>query len=146
MTAKEYLQQSFYLHRRIEMLKDARDTIKADLYSTHSPQLNPDKVQTSVEGDRMERLIAKADEMTRDIVRELERLTELRDTIRKQIDQMPHRRNTDILQREVLYRRYVLFERWEKIAVDMDKTTRYIFILHGNALRSFGRLYGNATF
>ena len=141
MTAKEYLQQAFVIHRRIILLKETRDTIKAELYSVKTPQLNPDKVQTSVSCDTMERLVAKADEITRTITDELERLIEIQDKIKSQIDGMPQRRKADAQQREVLYRRYVLFQRWERIALDMDKTTRYIFMVHGNALREFAKLY-----
>ena len=73
MTVKEYLKQIYWTGQRIKQLQEARDTIKSDLYSAKSPNYVADRVQSSVSGDTMERLIAQADELTHDIEKELER-------------------------------------------------------------------------
>ena len=141
MNAKEYLQQAYKIHKRIRLLRETNDVIRADLYAAKSPQYNSDKIQSSVSGDAMERMIARADEITRDLNEEQSRLIELQNRIRKQIDDMPGRCQNERQQRECLYRRYVLFKRWEQIADDMNVSVRYVYMLHGNALKVFERLY-----
>lgn len=140
MTTKEYLEQGYKAYRRIKMLTETRETIKAELYSAKSPRLTAVKVQTSTSGDSMERMIAKADEITRSISDEISELLAIQNRIKRQIDAMPTRRISEQRQAEVLYRRYVLFQGWEKIASAMDKTTRYIFMVHGNALITFAKI------
>ncbi len=43
----------------------------------------------------------------------------------------------DATEREVLERRYLMGEGWERIAVEMNYTYRHITRIHGEALRSF---------
>ena len=40
----------------------------------------------------------------------------------------------DDTQREVLTRRYLLYQKWEYIAVEMNYNIKWIFKLHGKAL------------
>lgn len=137
MTAKEYLQQIYHLDRRIKRLQAKREEIRADLYSVKSTtDYNADKVQTSASGDAMLRLIAKADSIDRDIVRKIDRLVSLRDSISKEIEQLPNEKH-----KEVLFKRYVICERWEQIAVDMNVTLRYVYMVHGEALQVFAKKY-----
>lgn len=135
MTAKEYLQQIYHLDRKIKRLEAKREAIRADLYSVKSTtDYNADRVQTSVEGDTMLRLIAKVDSIERDIVTELERAVVLKDKISRQIESVQNER-----QKAVLFRRYVLCERWEQIAVDMNVSVRYVYMIHGEALHYFAK-------
>ena len=48
--------------------------------------MTPDRVQTSITGDRLERLIAKVDRLERDTVEEMETLLRLQKKISKQIE------------------------------------------------------------
>ena len=41
----------------------------------------------------------------------------------------------------VLYRRYIEFQTWEKIAIEMGYNTRYVQQLNGNALLQFYDLH-----
>lgn len=141
MTAKEYLQQIYNAHRRVIILRETIEEIKAEMYSVKSPQLKAINVQSSVSNDSMDRLIAKAEEMTGNMTKEVSALIELQSTISGQIERMPNKRRTDQQQKEILHRRYVLFQRWERIAADMDVSTRYVFKVHGTALKTFQRLY-----
>ena len=79
MTAKEYLQQIYYIHHKINRLKARRDQLRADLYSLGSPagNMDVDKVQTSMSGDAMLRLIAKVDEAERDIIKEIDKMVHI---------------------------------------------------------------------
>lgn len=134
MTTKQYLQQIYQIHRRVMRLQAQREQIRAELYSIGSPsgKMDADKVQTSLSGDTMLRLIAKVDEVERGIVAEVEELLELQHRITREIEQLPNEQ-----QRDVLFQRYVLFKKWEQIAVDMNYTIRRVYQLHGEALESF---------
>lgn len=135
MTAKEYLQQIYRLDRKIKRLEAKREAIRADLYSVKSTtDYNADRVQTSVEGDTMLRLIAKVDSIERDIIAELNQLISLKDKISRQIESVQNER-----QKAVLFRRYVLCERWEQIAVDLNVSVRYVYMIHGEALHYFAK-------
>lgn len=137
MTAKEYLRQLYITDRNIKRLEGLRKQLRDEMYSLKSPtgSMSPDKVQTSMTGDAIERLIAKVDEAERDILRELDKQHEIRKRIVREIEAVPNEQ-----QRDILFRRYVLFDKWERIAVDMDVSIRYVYMLHGKALKAFEKI------
>jgi len=138
MTAKEYLQQIYSISKRVERLEAQREAIRQEMYSIKSPagSMTADRVQSSMTGDRIEKLIARVDKLERHIVIEKTNLIKYQEKIVKQIEAMPSER-----QKDLLHRRYVRFDKWEQIAVDMDMSTRHVYRLHGEALQSFAKLY-----
>ena len=134
MTAKEYLQQVYHFHCKIKRLQGRREKLRSGLYSLGSPagKMDVDKVQTSMSGDTMLRMIAKVDEIERDIVYEIDQMVDARERIAGEIERLPNERY-----RDVLHKRYIEFKRWEQIAVDMDISVRYVYMLHGVALKAF---------
>ena len=109
MTAKEYLQQIYYIHHKINRLKARRDQLRADLYSLGSPagNMDVDKVQTSMSGDAMLRLIAKVDEAERDIIKEIDKMVHIQTKIAGEIERLSNDHYRDIL-----HKRYVEFKKW----------------------------------
>lgn len=142
MTAKEYLQQVFYIDKRIRRLQHRREDIRHDLYSIGSPsgKIDADKVQTSTSGDAMLRLIAKVDKIERDIVRELDLLTEEKQRRAEQIEAL-----SDERYRMLLFDRYILLYSWEQVAVEMNYRIKWIYELHGQALKAFAEKWGSQT-
>ena len=132
MTAKEYLQRIYVLEKKIQRLCDLRDEIRADMYAAKSPDISGNRVQTSVSGDSMLRLIAKVDGVEAEIVEELEMLTKQKQEILRTIESLPNERY-----KQLLFDRYVCCKKWEQIAVDWDKGIRWIYRMHGNALKAF---------
>ena len=132
MTVKEHLQQVYTINQRIKRLQARREDLRADLYCVKSPQIVPDKVQTSLTGDKMLNLIAKVDELERDMVDEIDHLTTVKQSIISEIEKVPEERY-----RQLLFDRYILCMKWERIALDRDKNVRGIYKLHGKALNSF---------
>lgn len=134
MTAKEHLQSVYSIQQKIKRLQNRREDLRADLYSIGSPtgQLDSERVQTSISGDRMAELVARVDEVERDIVAEIGELTEQKQKIIAEIERVPKESYKNLL-----FRRYVLCEKWEKIAVDLDKSVRWIYSMHGLALKAF---------
>ena len=139
MTAKEHLQTVYKIQKRIDRLNSMRENIRAELYSLGSPAggMDKDKVQTSLTGDKMLQLVARVDEVERDIVKELERLTLQKKKILDEIELVPKETH-----KQVLYDRYILCKKWEQIAVDYDKSVRWIYMVHGKALISFEKVAG----
>lgn len=137
MNTKEYLQQIHKAEGKIKRMERSRQQLRANLYSigSVSGEMSPDKVQSSTAGDAMEKLIAKVDMLEREIIREIAREKRLIRRISAEIERVPDDRYKNILQM-----RYIMCWKWERIAVDMDLDIRYVYKLHGAALREFEKI------
>ena len=138
MTAKEYLQQIYIIQRKLKRLEARREDIRNDLYAVGSSQLNPVHVQTSMTGDKMAELVARVDEVEREIIQEIQLLTETKQRIISEIESMQNENY-----KQLLFDRYILCKKWEWIALDRDKGVRWIFRMHGKALNAFEKSHKN---
>lgn len=136
MTAKEHLQSVYAISQKINRLQARREDIRNDLYSLGGMDMSADRVQTSPKGDRMLELIATVDEIERDLVDEIKELTEDKQKIIREIERVPQENY-----KQLLYDRYVLCQRWEKIALDRNKGVRWIYRLHGKSLQAFEKVW-----
>lgn len=137
MTIKEYLSQAYRLDQRInsklgqvEALNDL--ATKATSALTGMPK-NPNRA-TSTMADAIGKIIDLQAEINRDIDRLVDLKREIVGVI-KTVDNMECQ--------TLLEKRYLCFETWEQIAVDMDYTVRNIYNLHSLALQKIkmpGRL------
>lgn len=75
---------------------------------------------------------ARLDELLRELEAEKEMQMLTYREIRQQIGMVP-----DPTEQEILSRRYLLEQRWEKISVEMNYDYRYVLKLHGKALLHF---------
>jgi len=75
---------------------------------------------------------ARWDELVRELEAEKEMQMVTYREIRQQIGMVP-----DPTEQEILSRRYLLEQRWEKIAVEMGYSYRNITRIHGHALQNF---------
>ena len=140
MTTKEYLQQIDMARRKIERLEYNRSVLRSDLYSVKSAasSLGNIREQSSYMDNRIDKLLDKIAATDINILKEIERLQDIRQTIIQQIEAMP-----DEKQKEVLFRRYVRCEKWEEIASNLFFDTRYIYLLHARGLTDFAEMFGN---
>lgn len=106
------------------------------LCSTQPTAMNPDKVQSSMVGDKMSDGIAKLVDAKREMEKFIDFYIMQKSTIVKQIESMP-----DIKSYNVLYRKYVLHESDREIGSELNYTTRRISQLHQKALREFESKY-----
>lgn len=138
MTAKEYLQTIYKIKKQIERIEDRKSAIRAEMYSARSPSgaMSPDKVQSSLSGDQMLRLIGEVDELEHDMVAREKRLIKARRLIADQIDGLPDERH-----KAILHNRYELCMKWEDIAEKMHVDVRHVYRLHGQALLEFDKKY-----
>lgn len=128
MTAKEYLNQAWYLDQRINSKLEqiaSLNTLALKATSTitgmpHSPN------RASAE---MEDTIAKIVDFQAEINEEIDALVDLKQDISKAIKAVPEAQFQTLLEK-----RYLCFEPWEKIAVEMGYDMRWLYRLHGRAL------------
>lgn len=140
MTAKEYLNQAYYIDREINLTLAKADKLRQSLYGravTHDSTA----VQSSGDKDTLGRTFEKIDEYERKANEMIDRLVEKRIEIENTIKAVP-----DSVQREVLERRYLLFQEWDSgydrntgeykkgIYEEMHFSRRQIFRIHGEAL------------
>lgn len=132
MTAKEYLKRieliDIMIRQREEQLNSLRETA-GGAAAIRYDKLN---VQMSVSPDMMERNILKLLDLEEKIFADKVRLESLKNEIVEQIQSLDDRRYVD-----VLFRRYVRYQKFEQIALDMSYDYDYIRVLHGEALVTF---------
>ncbi len=137
MTAKEYLQQ---LHKADVIIKQRiqeKVDLRARLSSIGSFDYSKECVQTSLPGDALyAEKIARLIDLENEIDRRIDRYDELKHKI---IGQLHELNNTD--QIKVLYKRYVLGENFEQIAVDLNFSIRNVYKIHGYALQEFQKIH-----
>lgn len=128
MTAKEYLEQAFRLDQRInskiaqvgalhELATKATSTI-SDMPRSATPNVH-----------RMEDIIVKIFSLENEINADIDALVDLKRNIVRAIKAVE---NTEY--QTLLEKRYLSFEKWEQIAVDMSYSMQYAFRMHDRAL------------
>ena len=131
MGTKEYLKQAFYLDKRIQTKTQELFQLRKTAGLLQAVNYDRPIVQGGTAGSGMDG-VDKIISLEQEINREIDALLNLKQEIRQRIEKLE---NADF--RDVLTRRYILFETWEQIAVDMHYTYRWIHKLHGRALSEF---------
>lgn len=134
MTAKQYLSQV----RRIDIKIDNEVNEMAELLTLATkttPNNADERVQTSGTGDKVGDGAIKIADLRTQINKDIDELLEKKEAVKKVIEQVD-----DDNCYNLLYKRYILYKTWEKIAVEMDYTTMGIWKLHGRALKKVERI------
>lgn len=126
MTPKDYLRQIYRLDRRIEL--DRRKIEKLRAVLDYKPPSGGSGSGSSA--DRIPDTLAKIIEYEEQAERLTKRYIELYIEIEKAIAAV-----SDPVLREVLERRYLLYQKWEEIADAMHRDLRWVYRLHGKALQ-----------
>ena len=127
MTAKEYLSQAYKMDRRVRLIELKIEKLRSMLECS-SPSL--EATGGGKGADRLPDTVSK-------IMEYEQRAAELRSALivkYLEIDQAI-RCVADITQREVLERRYLLYQRWNRIAEEMNYSVDNVYKLHGKALQ-----------
>ncbi|MBR1696860.1 MAG: hypothetical protein IJ712_01355 [Anaerovibrio sp.] len=127
--AKAFLNKARVINMEIDSkLKQTQDL--RDLVMNITTTISDMPGSPSRNTDKMERIIAKIVDMEHKIDEEIDSLVDLKDQIQSCINSLD-----DAEYRVLLTERYINFEDWEKIALTMHYTTRYIHLMHRRALR-----------
>lgn len=129
MTAKEYLQEIRRMDMKIDqMKKELKDIIRS---RTDIAAVQTDKMPGPGVSGSFTKMSDKIIDMQQEVEKEIEKLCHIK---HKRISQMQHLKPEYTA---VLFKRYVEYKTFERIAVDMNYSYRYIINIHGIALREF---------
>lgn len=141
MTAKEYLGQVYYIDREINMTLAKADKLRKSLYGKGQKFDDVGGSKSSQSSDEIGDVVAMVIDYENKANALIDKLIKARIEIETAIKLVP-----DSIQREVLERRYLLFQPWETyfdiktgdkiIGIDeaMHYSSRQIYRIHGKAL------------
>ena len=137
MNSKDYLQQAYLIDRQIKLDIQKLDSMRGALYG-RAISYDKDRSKSSSKTNGMEDSMVRVLDYERHVNEEIDRLTAKRTEIEKDIYTV-----SDDTLREVLIRRYLLYQKWELIAEEMNYGVRHIYKLHLKALRKFSEKRGS---
>ena len=130
MNAKEYLKQAFYLDKRINSKLEQVESLNA--LATKATSTLSDMPKSPNRGSsKLEDTIVKIVDLQEEINKDIDKLVDLKAEMVGTIKQIQDKELQVILEK-----RYLCFETWEKIAVEMNYSIQHIFRLHSKALKN----------
>ena len=135
MTVKEYLSQLINLERLIEAKRLECERLDA-MSKKVSSTLSDCKVEISRDNDKTAVIVIQVIELKKDISEQMNMYLELQEKISKEIDAIE-----DMRYRSLLIMRYITGLKFGEISEKMNYGTRWVLILHREALKEFDRLH-----
>ena len=134
MKAKEYLGKAYRLDQRINSKLDQVASLnelatKAASTLSDMPK-NPNKAIST-----MENTICKIIDLQDEINKDIDRLVDLKTEIVTTIKNIENKEYQTLLEK-----RYLCFDTWEQIAVDMNYSIRWVHNIHGKALKELSKV------
>lgn len=126
---KQYLRRYQAAKRRAKMIQEEIEELRS---SKTSPVGLGDGMPHGSGTSDLSGYAARLDELMRELEAEREMQMVTYREIRQQISMVP-----DPTEQEILSRRYLIGQSWEKIAVEMGYSYRNITRIHGHALQHF---------
>ena len=128
MNAKEFLSQARYLDMRINSKVEQIESLN-DLATKCTSTLTGMPRNPSASTSLMADAISKIVDLQAEIGKDVQDLVELKHRISSLIKSVPSAELQTLLEK-----RYLCFQSWEKIAVDMYHTVHHLYKLHNEAL------------
>lgn len=129
MSAKEYLQQAYQIHRSIQARKQQVARLR-EIAECATSIANAARVSGTPARSKVESTVCRIADLQAMIQQDLCRLAEKYEEIQRIIDKVE-----DDTCRNILSLRYLSFLTWEEIAEKMDYNERHVRRLHGIALQ-----------
>ena len=131
MNAKEYLLQIRDITARVKLLQREIESLRTE---AEGISISLDGMPRGSGGgkDKTARLAILLAECETALTEEASKLWSKRIRIISQLGELKNPKH-----QQILHLRYVECKTWEVIAVEMDITWRYCYMLHGNALKEF---------
>lgn len=136
MNAKEFLQQAYFLDRQADLLLKKSELLRKSLYG-HGKSDTPCKLPNC---DGFSRTIAKVVDYEKKADELVRKLVDVRLDIEIAIAKVP-----DSRQREVLERRYLLYQGWDEITEIMNYSKSHVLRLHKSGLEEVKKMIPNET-
>ena len=128
MTAKEYLNQAYWLDRRIDSKLEQLSALR-DMATKTTAVMDGEVVSHTRNVHSLQDVIAKIMDMQVEINRDIDALVDLKRDIMRRIKEIENPEYQTLLEL-----RYLCFKRWEEISVMMNYNLRHIYRLHDEAL------------
>lgn len=135
MTAKEHLLQVKRADAVIANRQSELENLR-ELSTSISCSNEGEKVQKTLDTDKISSLIAKIVDIQHEINDSIDDYIDLKHKIASEINGLGVGDHT-----KVLFKRYIEYKSWELIAVEMNFSIRHIYNLHGTALLEFQKKY-----
>lgn len=137
MTTVEYLSQISRCEDMIE--RKQNEILKLDnlAHGIKSPIYDPNKVQSSLSGDKMSNIVVKLVETQEELEDLIESYIDKRKYIISQIDQIPNQ-----ISYKVLTDRYIEQKRYYEIANEIQYSEKWVRKAHARAIREFEEKFG----
>ena len=137
MTTVEYLSQISRCEDMIE--RKQNEILKLDnlAHGIKSPTYDPNKVQSSLSGDKMSNSVVKLVETQEELEDLIESYIDKRKYIISQIDQIPNQ-----ISYKVLTDRYIEQKRYYEIANEIQYSEKWVRKAHARAIREFEEKFG----
>ena len=129
MTAKEYLNQAYWLDRRINSKLEQISALQ-DMATKTTSVMSDDVVSRTRNVHSMEDVIAKMVDMKNEINRDIDRLVDLKSEIMHTIKEVE---NPEL--QTLLELRYLCFKDWPDIACEMHCSESNVYKVHSRALQ-----------
>lgn len=135
LEAKEYLSQAFDVDRKIKRNILKIEKMKSSLYGKAS-NYSEHSGDNSQNENSVENAVLKVIEYEERIDKLIDVLVGLKLEIEGVINKIQNEKYKDILER-----RYLLFQKWEKIAEERNCTVQWVHKLHRRALTEVQKIY-----
>lgn len=134
MTAKEYLNQAYYLDRKIKLDIIKLNALKSSV-CCRGISYESDGSKRVPSGNSVENALLKIAEYEEKINAEIDKLCEVKEKTATAIELLP-----DTTQQEVLLLRYLAFKKWDEIAEEMNYSTQWVFSIHSKGLKEISKV------
>ena len=128
MTPKEYLNQAYWLDRRIDSKLEQLSALK-DMVTKTTSAMTDDVVSHTRNVHSMQDVVAKIIDMQAEINADIDRLVDLKSEIMHVIKDVRNPEHQTLLEL-----RYLCFKSWEYVAEQMGYNVRHIYRLHEEAV------------
>jgi hypothetical protein len=128
MTKKEYLNQAYWLDRRIDSKLEQLSALK-DMATRTTSVMSGEVVSHTRNVSSMQDVIVKIITMENEVNADIDRLVDLKAEIASVISQV---RNESY--RLILEKRYLCFQTWAQIGADLHYTRRWLLTKHERAV------------
>jgi len=131
LTAKEYLQSVKIKDAEIDNLQSDKEALRDMMFSLGGNS-DSERVQSSRDNDKFGSLYSRIDAKEREIIEKIDELIDFKLKVSAEINKL-----TDDRFIKVLHKRYIQYQSWEYIAIDMNYNVGYLYQVHGQALLAF---------
>lgn len=128
MTAKEYLNQAYWLDRRIDSKLEQLSAL-SDMATKTTSIMSDDVVSHTRNVHSMQDIIAKIVDMKAEINTDIDHLVDLKREIMQVVKAVLNPEHQTLLEL-----RYLCFKSWEDVAQELGYNVRHIYRLHDEAV------------